>query len=203
MVHCHLFHGLSRRPQFRWSKGVNPRMAQTTLLLVHCDVVPAASHCVASVSRAAPRHARHLSLPHRQACRRGCEGLPSPSAAATKSLRREGSRLPALLVSSALLANAGSSGPAPRPVPLSAAPAGRRPLRARRQCACRYAICPRECGPLAAALALPSRPLRRRGLVHRLHHPVTLWSTHPPRGMRAPLHQESLWRCERRAPFLP
>jgi hypothetical protein len=44
---------------------------------------PAASHCVASVRRAAPRHARHhMSLPRRQACRRGCEGLPSPSASA-------------------------------------------------------------------------------------------------------------------------
>ena len=63
-------------------------------------------------------------------------------------------------------------------------------------------VFPSYCGQLAAALALPSRPRRRRGLVHRLHHTVALeqasnaWhscSIAPGKPMAG----------ERRAPFLP
>jgi hypothetical protein len=70
------------------------------------------------------------------------------------------------------------------------------PLCERQQCACRLrAVFPSYGGPRAAALAMPSRPLRRRSTVPRLRHPVALdaCSMAPGKPMV----------CERRAPFLP
>jgi hypothetical protein len=94
--------------------------------------------------------------------------------------------------------------PAPRHVPLSAAPAGRRlHLRARQQCSLPVrTVCPSYGGPLAAALALPSRPLRRRGLVHRLHHPVA-WEHSSTAWHACSLAPGKPMTGERRAPFRP
>ena len=167
----------------------------------------AASTRVASVSRAAPRRARpHTSLPRRQACRRGCEGLPGPSAAAAvvAPARAGRPRLPAVRWSPLPSSPAGSSGAGSSPCaslcgpsrPQAAPPRAatvRLPVRA---------VCPRSCGPLAAALALPSRPLRRRGLVYRLHHPVAV--EHASTAWHAcSLAPGKPMACERRAPFRP
>jgi len=63
-------------------------------------------------------------------------------------------------------------------------------------------VFPRHCGQLATKLALRSRPLRRRGLVHRLHHTVAL--EHACHAWHACSMAPGTPRDgERSAPFLP